>query len=319
MKIKEYEMYKELKFLGIFVLLVSMVAIFASYAFAINDNLVSATSTNPGATTTPTSTVGILDHFKCYQSEGENVNDLAFLRDQFGKADNKIEKDIVTNPSFFCNPVRKIHETAGAVINVGISNINNHLTWYNIKPAMSEQFKPRKVLVTNQFVPNGQKLHVIRPEYLVVPTQKVSIDGKPTGHDRPTNIDHFKCYRVAGAQIPVQNIKLMDQFNAANTFDAFKVIRAQYLCNPTLKAHFLGFNDQTGAAQFNNVPILHPKDHLVCYNLQPNMVANHKLVINNQFGSPQNLTTFQSKMICLPSTKKVITINPDTGTDVLVD
>ena len=263
------------------------------------------------STTDQVPTLGVLDHFKCYQAEGKPVNDLAFLRDQFGVADKTYERDIVTLPKLFCNPVGKIHETAGAVNNVGISNPDNHLVWYDIKPALNEQFKTRQVVVTNQFAPNGQKLTVIRPEFLAVPTQKVSVDGKPTEQGLPKGLDHFKCYRVEGAAFVAQTAQLWDQFNPANTWDTFKVLRAQYLCNPTLKAHFTGFNDETGAAQFTTATIQHPADHLVCYALQPSTLAPHQLVVNNQFGSPQQLSTIQTKLLCVPSTKRVIDPNPN--------
>ena len=292
----------EWKFLGALSLIAAIIAL-GGVAFA---------QESPASPVDQQPTLGVLDHFKCYQAEGKSVNDLAFLRDQFGIADKTYERDIVTDPKLFCNPVRKIHETAGAVVNVGISNRNNHLVWYDIKPAINEQFKTRQVIVTNQFAPNGQKLLVIKPEFLAVPTQKVSVDGKPTDQGAPQGLDHFKCYKVEGPPLIAQSARLWDQFNSANTWDTFKVMRAQYLCNPTAKAHFTGFNDETGAAQFTTATIQHPADHLVCYALQPNMQALHKLVVNNQFGSPQQLITLQTKLLCVPSTKRVIVPNGDT-------
>ena len=250
----------------------------------------------------PTAT---LDHFKCYQAEGQSVNDLVFLRDQFGVADKTFERDIVTQAKFFCNPTRKVHVTAGAVIQVGINNPDAHLTWYEIKPALNQQFQPRQVVVTNQFVPNGQQLTVIKPRFLAVPTQKVSVDDNPTDHGSPEGLDHFKCYQVEGAPLVKESAQLSDQFNLANTGDTFKVMRATYLCNPVAKFHFTGFDGENGP-QYTFAQIQHPNDHLMCYSLLPTTSAAHKLGVNNQFGSPQQLNTIQTKLLCVPSTKRVV-------------
>ena len=268
-------------------------------------------ASNTRAQTGTEETLGVLDHFKCYRADGQKIQDLVFLRDQFGAADRRYERDIVGQPRLFCNPTRKVHETAGAVHNVGISNPSNHLTWYDIKPALTEQFRPRKVIVTNQFAPHGQQLTVVKPRFLAVPTQKITVDDRATDHAAPRDLDHFKCYQVEGALLVQQTARLWDQFNLPNVWDTHKVVRPTYLCNPTVKVHLTGFDDN-GEPQITKVPILHPEHHLMCYTIQPQTEPVHTLNIDNQFGR-QKLTTTQAQLLCVPSEKRVV--NPDNPTD----
>lgn len=276
------------------------------FAVLVLSVLIIGFGSNVRAQQEPVVNVYVLDHFKCYKTEGQPINDLVFLRDQFGVQDKTFERDIVGNPRIFCNPTRKIHPIAGAVVSVGISNVNNHLTWYDIKPALGGTFQPRQVSVTNQFAPNGQTLIVISPKFLAVPTQKVAVDGKPTEQGAPQDLDHFKCYRVEGAPLIGQSAQLFDQFSPPNSWDSFKILRAMYLCNPVAKAHFLGWNEETGQANFSTATIQHPNDHLMCYSLQPMNPALHNLTLNNQFGTGQQLLTTQAHLLCVPSSKRVL-------------
>ncbi len=254
-----------------------------------------------------------LDHFKCYVAQGTAINDLVFLRDQFGVQDKKFERDIVRDPRFFCNPVAKIHAVAGSVSTTSITNMDGHLTWYSIKPAIAEHFVQRTVIVKNQFAPNGQQLLVIAPRFIAVPTQKVSVNEKPTEQGFPKGLDHFKCYQVEAGQMPQQTVKLWDQFSTPSnatgaSWSQFDVVRAQYLCNPVAKIHVLGFGDGD-TPQVTTTTIQHPNDHLVCYALIPNTAVARSLVINNQFGQSQKLTTSMTKLLCVPSEKRVVSTN----------
>ena len=99
--------------------------------------------------------VASLDHFKCYDAEGDAVNAIVDLEDQFG-----VEPQVlVGEPDLFCNPVDKNGE--------GISNPVAHLTCYRI----ADSDKVREVTVENQF--GIQTLEVEDSELLCVPSEKI--------------------------------------------------------------------------------------------------------------------------------------------------
>lgn len=239
-----------------------------------------------------------LDHFKCYTAKGEPINDLVFLRDQFGKQDGKFERDLVDKPEIFCNPTRKLHGENES----GINYYENHLTWYRIASIVKEKFQSRLVTVFNQFAPNGQVLKVVQPLYLAVPTQKVTVDGEYTEHDSPRNLDHFKCYQVTGKALnPPANVRLLDQFS--RDWNPAQVVIPLYLCNPTDKVHFLGWDND--GPHWNISQVQNPNDHLVCYVTKVNNDSStkHELGIDNQFGR-QTLKTQQTRVLCVPSEKQ---------------
>src|SRR3989344_841523 len=244
----------------------------------------------------------VLDHFKCYETKGQSVDDLVFLQDQFGAADNTFERDIVRDPKMFCNPTQKIRgeET------VTVSAPQNHLTWYRIRSVFEEKFNPKEVIVTNQFAPNGQTLKVIEPRFLAVPTQKLSVNGVNTGLGTTTQLDHFKCYAVDAAPLAPQSVQLQDQFSPANTSSAFRVVQARFLCNPVTKVHVTGFDVEVGKAvpRTEVATIGHPEDHLPCYWLTPSRNVVRNLLLNNQFGREQRLSTKEERLLCVPSQKE---------------
>jgi hypothetical protein len=247
-----------------------------------------------------------LDHFKCYDARGEQLAASVQLKDQFTAAGQPAGQDRVISAELFCNATRKIHEGGGA----GISNIANHLTWYRIKP--DQPFQEREVVVTNQFVPNGQRLTVVQPAFLAVPTQKLSIDGKRTGHDFPEDLDHFRCYEVNADPIDPASVQLWDQFGPNPPgdpvqWDAFRVRDVRYLCNPAAKRHFDAAGSEVGGSE-----VRHPEEHLVCYNLDPDRAAEHTLVIRNQFGPEQKVRTVETELLCVPSDKRELPL-PGTG------
>jgi len=99
-----------------------------------------------------------VDHFKCYTAEGDSVNQIVDLQDQFD-----IEPDVlVAKPKLFCNPVDKNSE--------GILNPAAHLTCYKI----NDDGVKRNVFVENQF--GVQTLKVGKPELLCVPSQKIAVE-----------------------------------------------------------------------------------------------------------------------------------------------
>ena len=169
------------------------------------------------------------------------------------------------------------------------------------------------MLVLNQFAPNGQKLTVWKPEFLAVPSQKRDADGLPTNLDFPKELDHFKCYTVAGDFQPVP-VQLQDQFDRMDggpaSFQDARVLRPRYLCNPVDKFHFLGF-DPAGDPMWNTVRVQHPEQHLVCYDIKTKKQKPHSVLIGNQFGEKQKLLTKKPRLLCVPSEKRVPKPNED--------
>jgi hypothetical protein len=103
-------------------------------------------------------------HFKCYEAEGEELNLVVDLADQFELALNVL----VEEPELFCNPVDKNGE--------GILNLDVHLTCYEIdddSDGSEEEDADREVLVENQF--GGQVLEVEDAKLLCVPSGKLGV------------------------------------------------------------------------------------------------------------------------------------------------
>lgn len=98
-----------------------------------------------------------LDHYKCYEAEGEPVTRVVTLRDQFGYGRGR-----VSEPRLFCVPVEKWHEE-----HFEIRNREAHLTFY----ALEAEGEARKITKRDQFGEAG--LLVLRPEWLAVPTVKL--------------------------------------------------------------------------------------------------------------------------------------------------
>lgn len=113
------------------------------------------TNTTPGTVSVIEDTV--LDHFRCYEAEGNPVNVTVNLEDQFGEEPNVM----VGQPKLFCNPVDKNSE--------GIRNPTVHLTCYEIEDVGEEL----DVSIKNQF--GEQSLKVEKPELLCVPSEKISV------------------------------------------------------------------------------------------------------------------------------------------------
>ena len=99
-----------------------------------------------------------LDHFQCYEAEGDLVNLIVDLEDQFGPE----PVVLVGEPKLFCNPVDKNGE--------GINDPEAHLTCYEIEAGGEVE---RVVVIANQF--GEQTLEVDDSELLCVPSAKIDV------------------------------------------------------------------------------------------------------------------------------------------------
>jgi hypothetical protein len=211
-----------------------------------------------------------LDHFLLYEViDGPYLEQFVGLNDQFG--DN--QDVLVYEPIFFANPVRKRQ-----LDNVTeIVNMRTHAVIYWID---GEYFETQ-VEVANQFGGN-QTLDVSGPDYLFVPSQKLSFAPA---------LDHFKCYPASDISgEPVDEVMcLEDQFVniTANVTSAF------LFCNPADKLH----GDVL-------TPILNPNHHLTLYNLSWEGDPQQWLVmVENQFG-PQQLVVSGPVGLAVPTQKE---------------
>lgn len=212
-----------------------------------------------------------LDHFWCYNTDGDPINEPVDLKDQFNPI--TVTKT-VGKPKLFCNPAQKKH--GDRVFK--IIDPNAHLTFYEIDTPTAELIR---VAVKNQF--GRSQLKVYQPAlYLATPTKK---DNLP----EPTALDHFKCYQVKGRALNVP-VGLKDQWHRSKNLVVGKPV---LLCAPTSKVH----RDKTFEIQ-------HPKAHLVCYRLPEKQFTRVPLA-TDQFTSRQ-LVVNNPNLLCVPSTKTVL-------------
>jgi hypothetical protein len=109
-----------------------------------------------------------LDHFKCYEAGGRDVNAVVTLTDQFRAANTQ-----VLRPALFCNPTTKtvLNSATGAAVTTPIEHPLSHLTCYLTTPVAFQGV----VTYNNQFVTPGTlpTLTLSQSEFLCVPSAKV--------------------------------------------------------------------------------------------------------------------------------------------------
>lgn len=200
-------------------------------------------------------------HFLCYEAEGDDVNATVSLQDQFGDDAGVVE---VEEPELFCNPVNKNNE--------GIGDPTAHLTGYEIE---------RLVIVDNQFG-EEQPLTVEEAELLLVPTQKLEVDGEPTGLQGPEALDHFKCFEVEEGDDVNVTVTLEDQFGVELVVE---VEEPELFCIPV---------DKNGEGIFD------PSAHLTCYEIDGDSEESEReILVENQFGE-QVLEAEEPVLLCVP-------------------
>jgi hypothetical protein len=225
-----------------------------------------------------------LDHFKCYITTDNPVDQQVRLQDQFDKqiGPTFFEDVLVWRTVRLCNPVEKVRLDTGEV--TPITNPESHLKLYRMFPDDLDLAPTRKVLIQNQF---GKKtIRTFGQEVLAVPTSK-SFD--PAALQPFHDLDHFKCYRAYGGAIN-KLVTLRDQFHVEENV---KVGYPFGFCNPTVKIH---------AGQVT--PILNGEDHLVCYKItrKPLPPTLPPVFTRNQFRVEQ-LTVRPADLLCVPSKK----------------
>ena len=235
-----------------------------------------------------------LDHFKCYEAEGDGsqLGRPVDLVDQF---EDQLAV-LVGETELFCNPVAK---TVGQEV-TEIGDTTAHLTGYEIE---GDDDAERIVTISNQF--GEQTLEVEEAELLFVPSEK---DGQVSA----LNIDHFKCYEADGDPVNV-NVDLQDQFGVE--LDVL-VGEPELFCNPVDK---------------NGEGIKDESSHLTCYDIKDDedeaagennpvddgdgdelgdMTAKRVVSVSNQLAE-QALEVEEPKLLCVPSEKLEVILRDD--------
>jgi cysteine-rich repeat protein len=223
------------------------------------------------------------DHFTCYKEKFASGSPTfsstsATLVDQFGSLAVGVVK-----PKLLCAPTNKMAEDPGA------PSRPDHLTSYQIKPAVRVTLPPNQVVV-NQF--GSITVDPKKPSLLMVPSAK-SLVASPPAPSSPA-IDHFECYKVRISKgtpkfTPITGVTIQDQFGSM-TVD---VRKPKELCTPVDK------NGEAPGAE--NHPV-----HLMCYQVKqtstPNFSPITPIFVNNQFGA-LTLTAAKPYELCVPSAK----------------
>jgi len=264
--------------------------------------LLSAVLVGP-AVAAPPSAAPDLDHFRCYSiTVGHPTGLPATLEDQFDRRLDRVEEVFVGLPIGFCNPVAKTVAAPGQGPGqtTEIRDPSAHLTMYEIHETTTQRHLTWKVTVDNQF--GRQTLFATRPVLLGVPTQKVSVEGEPTGLEAPEGLNHFKCYEAKGRALNAP-ATLEDQFESAEVL----VVEPLLFCNPVTKTvrRAEGGSDVT--------PIEDQEAHLACYDIDLAAPVGFTTQIHietiSQFNhipvEPLTVVT-DDKVLCVPSTKSSV-------------
>jgi CARDB len=212
-----------------------------------------------------------LEHFLCYsiKPSGHFQPRVVKVLDQF----KQVRKTTVLGPDLLCNWASKNGSR--------VFDRHRHLLCYTTRSAQS--FATRRVVVTNQFGNVG--LAVVKPNALCLPSGKSKPGTRPI---LPKTLDHFQCYPVkATTTTKPRRVGVADEFGKGK----YAVTRPVRLCNPARK---------------NGSRIRDPRDHLLCYAVDPLQPPRPRtVVVANQFGGSR-LVAVSAKVLCLPSLKRLL-------------
>lgn len=215
------------------------------------------------------------DHYKVYRvqppiTDGRPV----ILTDQFNT-----QNHVVQVLEEFMNPTEKQVPGLPPFL---INRPELHYTWWRISPSPWNE----NVLAINQF--GNQTLHVSEAVYLLNPALK----NAPIPNPPLPLANHYKCYACQGQPVN-RPVLLTDQFGVWQAQATIPL----FLCNPTEKR----VQDATGQHIY---PIVDPRQHLVCYDLQPQDPRIFTGSVSDQFITNRQLEMSPGHMLCVPSLKE---------------
>jgi hypothetical protein len=227
-------------------------------------------------TGTPSGTPSCGDHYLCYKIKASALSPgpVVHLVDDF--------EDVTATslvPRALCTPASQ----DGSLV----SDDTTHLVAYAFRQSL--RHTRRTVSVVDQF--GTLSLTTVKPDTLLVPTNKDLTTTPPAPDENSINVNHYKCYKVkvthgtpkfpSGVQATVA-----DQFNAPPK--VFDVRKPKHLCNPVDK---------------NDEGVKNANAHFLCYQVkgaagQPKHVRR-SVFTNNQFG-PGTMLTLKERELCVP-------------------
>jgi hypothetical protein len=164
-----------------------------------------------------------------------------------------------------------------------IKEPEEHLTMYGAAANLSPHLFVETV---DQFGP--RTLEAVAARVLLVPTEKVAVEGKPTKLGFPNKLNHYWCYQVSGEPVN-REVILADQFRT----DTGRVEQPVLFCNPVTKVR----DGKTTRIEERNV-------HLTCYDLHgPQRTEATRVTVSNQFEKDIFTITF-FEPLCVPSEKE---------------
>jgi hypothetical protein len=215
-------------------------------------------------------------HFRCYivSQQTPQPATAVTLTDQF-LASVPLEVD---EPLLFCPPVSKN--------GLEIEEPEEHLTIYAAAANLAQHLI---VETEDQFGP--RTLEVVGPRVLLVPTQKLTVNGNATDLDFPDDLNHSWCYQANGEPVDLE-VTLADQFRS----DTVRVEQPVYFCNPVEKTRVITGKTVTTRIEEREV-------HLTCYDIHaPQKTEATKVGILNQF-ERDTFTITASELLCVPAEK----------------
>lgn len=209
------------------------------------------------------------DHYKVYREfPAVTFTRPLILTDQFEST-----QPLSFQLEWFMNPTEKRVVSTGQVY--PINDLITHYSWWRI--AEPDPFGAL-VAADNQF--GTQSLRVHEGVYLLNPALKNQAGTPPIKN-------HYKCYACDGQPVN-RPVVLQDQFGTWQAIATFP----RYFCNPVRK---------TEAAADH--PIVDPKQHYVCYEIQPPDPAVNVAFMFDQFVHDLNMTLTPGTFLCVPTDK----------------
>jgi hypothetical protein len=212
-------------------------------------------------------------HFRCYTVSQQTPQPATSvtLSDQFLK-DVTLEID---EPLQFCAPTSKNE--------LPIEEPEEHLTMYGAAANLT----PHLIIDTeDQF--GTRTLEAVGARVLLVPTEKVAVEGVPTDLGEPKKLNHSWCYQANGPPVD-RDVTLEDQFRE----DTLRVEQPVLFCNPVEKS--------IGGKVVAKIE--EREVHLTCYDLHgPQRTEATRVDISNQF-EEDTFTITSFELLCVPSKK----------------
>jgi hypothetical protein len=220
------------------------------------------------------------DDFLCYKAKTTQATPLPAVNlvDDFESGDFDIRKG-----RHICTPADKNGQ--------GIIDPATHLRSYQIKAVPGSPRHVRRTLIEVMNQLGTLTVDTLKPDLLLVPTNKDLSVTPPAPDPMSNNVNHYKCYKIRVSpgtpRFPKTTVTVADQFTSpAKTFT---LVKARHYC--------LAVDKNGEGIENDNVKLL-------CYKAKPGAPKHVRRIgvhLNNQFG-PEIVDTVKEDELCIPST-----------------